>query len=75
MRFFADAMRSDTPGGIRTLRGSRIDVHQHPDSRDYNIEGTAELTLETHTAGRPETTGRMLLVVAGAGFEPTTCGL
>jgi hypothetical protein len=28
-------------------------------SRDYNIEGTAELTLEAHTAGRPETTGRV----------------
>ena len=43
------------------LRGNRIAVHQSPGSRDYNIEGTAELTLEAHTAGRPETTGRMLL--------------
>jgi len=33
---------------------------------DCHIEGTAELTLEAHTAGRPETTGRMLQVVAGA---------
>ena len=57
------------------LRGNRIDVHQSPDSRDYNIEGTAELTLETHTAGHPETTGRMLQVVAGEGFEPPTSGL
>jgi hypothetical protein len=31
-------------------------------------EGVAELTLEAHTAGRPETTGRMLQVVAGARF-------
>jgi hypothetical protein len=28
--------------------------------RPFSIEGVAELTLETHTAGRPETTGRML---------------
>ncbi len=49
------------------LRGNRITVHQSPpDSRDYHIEGVAELTLETHTAGRAEATGRMLLVVAGA---------
>ena len=48
------------------LRGNRIDVHQSPGSRDYHIEGVAELTLEAHTAGRPETTGRMLSVVAGA---------
>jgi hypothetical protein len=59
----------------KLLRGNRITVHQIPGSRDYNIEGTAELTLEAHTAGRPETTGRMLSVVAGAGFEPTTSGL
>ena len=39
-----------------------------PGSRDYHIEGTVELTLEDHTAGRPETTGRMILVVAGEGF-------
>ena len=50
----------------KLLRGNRITVHQSPGSRDYNIEGTAELTLEAHTAGRPETTGRMLQVVAGA---------
>jgi site-specific DNA recombinase len=42
------------------LRGNRIDIHHSPDSRDYHIEGVAELTLEAHTAGRPETTGRML---------------
>ncbi len=47
------------------LRGNRITIHQSRDSRDYHIEGVAELTLETHTAGHPETTGRMLLVVAG----------
>jgi hypothetical protein len=51
------------------LRGNRITVHQSPDSRDYHIEGVAELTLEAHTAGRAETTGRMLLVVAGARSE------
>jgi len=43
----------------KLLRGSRITVYQSPGSRDYNIEGTAELTLEAHTAGRLETTGRM----------------
>jgi hypothetical protein len=43
------------------LGGNRITVHQSPDSRDYHIEGVAELTLEADTAGRPETTGRMLL--------------
>ena len=59
----------------KLLRGNRITVHQSPGSRDYNIEGTADLTLETHTAGRPETTGRMLSVVAGEGFEPPTSGL
>jgi hypothetical protein len=59
----------------KLLRGNRITVHQSPGSRDYNIEGTAELTLEAHTAGRPETTGRMLQVVAGEGFEPLTSGL
>jgi hypothetical protein len=53
----------------KLLRGNRITVHQSPGSRDYNIEGTAELTLEAHTAGRPETTGRMLSVVAGARSE------
>ncbi len=37
---------------------------------DYHIEGTAELTLEAHTPGRPETTGRMLSVVAGEGYTP-----
>ena len=57
------------------LRGNRITVHQSPGSRDYKIEGTAELTLEAHTAGRAEATGRMLLVVAGEGFEPPTSGL
>ena len=36
---------------------------------------TAEPTLEAQTAGRPETTGRMLSVVAGGGFEPPTSGL
>ena len=30
-----------------------------PGSRDYSIDGTAELTQKAHTAGRPETTGRM----------------
>jgi hypothetical protein len=50
----------------KLLRGNRITVYQSPGSRDYEIEGTAELTLEAHTAGRPETTGRMLSVVAGA---------
>ena len=35
----------------------------------------AELTLEAQTADRPETTGRMLSVVAGEGFEPPTSGL
>jgi hypothetical protein len=59
----------------KLLRGNRITVHQSPGSRDYNITGTAELTLEAHTAGRPETTGRMLSVVAGEGFEPPTSGL
>ena len=29
---------------------------------------TAELTLEAHTAGRPETTDRMLSVVAGGRY-------
>ena len=48
------------PALEKLLRGNRITVHQSPGSRDYNIEGTAALTLETHTAGRPETTGRML---------------
>ena len=57
------------------LRGNRIDVHHSPDSRNYHIEGVAELTLEAHTAGHPETTGRMLSVVAGEGFEPPTSGL
>ena len=52
----------------RLLRGNRITVHQSPGSRDYNIEGTAELTLEAHTAVRPETTGRMLQVVAGGRY-------
>jgi hypothetical protein len=50
------------------LRGNRITVHQAPEGRDYRIEGVAELTLEAHTAGRPETTSRMLSVVAGEGF-------
>jgi hypothetical protein len=54
----------------KLLRGNRITVHQSPDSRDYHIEGVAELTLEAHTAGRPETTGRMLLVVAGDCYAP-----
>ena len=64
------------PGLDKLLRGNRIDLHQRPGgSRDYHIEGVAELTLEAHTAGRPETTGRMLLVVAGEGFEPPTSGL
>jgi hypothetical protein len=27
---------------------------------EIEVEGTAELTFEAHTAGRPETTGRML---------------
>ena len=27
------------------LRDNRIDVHQSPGSRDYHVEGTAELTL------------------------------
>jgi len=35
---------------------------------DYNIERTAELTLEAHTAGRLRTAGRMLTVVAGEGY-------
>ncbi len=43
-------------------------VHESPGSRDYNIEGTAELTLEADTAGRPETTGRMLSMVAGGRY-------
>jgi hypothetical protein len=34
--------------------------------RPFSIEGVAELTLETHTAGRPETTDRMISEVAGA---------
>ena len=59
----------------KLLKGNRITVHQSPDSRDYNIEGTAEPTLEAHTAGRPETTGRLLSVVAGEGFEPPPTGL
>jgi hypothetical protein len=42
------------------LRGNRITLHQSPGSREYNIEQSAELTLEAHTAGHPETTGRML---------------
>jgi hypothetical protein len=41
-------------------------LHYSPGSRDYNIEGTPELTLEAHTADRLETTGRMLSLVAGA---------
>ena len=52
----------------KLLRGNRITVHQSPGSRGYHIEGTAELTLEAHTAGRPETTGRMLSVVAGGRY-------
>jgi hypothetical protein len=67
--------RSTEIENAQLLRGNRITVHQSPDSRDYNIEGVAELTLEAHTAGRPETTGRMLSVVAGEGFEPPTSGL
>jgi hypothetical protein len=59
----------------KLLRGNRITVHQSLGSRDYHIEGTAELALETHTARRAEATGRMLLVVAGEGFEPPTSGL
>ena len=54
----------------KLLRGNRITVHQSRGSREYNIEGTAELTLEAHTAGRTETTGRMLSVVAGDGYAP-----
>jgi len=57
------------------LRGNRITGHQSPGSRDYEIEGTAELTLEAHTAGRPETTGRMLSVVAGEGRHWGTCNV
>jgi hypothetical protein len=53
----------------KLLRGNRITLHQSPGGREYNIEGTAELTLEAHTAGRAEATGRMLSVVAGAGFD------
>jgi hypothetical protein len=50
------------------LRGNRITIHQALEGRDYRIEGVAELTLEAHTPGRHETTGRMLSVVAGKGF-------
>ena len=57
------------------LGGSKITLQQSPDGREYHIEGTAELALESHTAGRAETTGRMLSVVAGEGFEPPTSGL
>ena len=53
----------------KLLRGNRITVHQIPGSSDYNIEGTAELALEAHTAGRHETTGRMLSVVAGTRYD------
>ena len=59
----------------KLLRGNRITVHQSPGSRDYHIEGTAELTLEAHTAGRPETTGRMLSVVAGARSDRLHTGM
>ena len=48
---------------------------RHGGHRDYRIEGVAELTLEAHTPGHRKTTGRMLSVVAGVGFEPTTSGL
>jgi hypothetical protein len=41
---------------VTLLRGNRITVHQPTEGRDYRIEGVAELTLEAHTAGRPETT-------------------
>ena len=43
-------------------RTSRPDLtnHQSSGSLNYHIEGVAELTLEAHTAGRPETTGRLL---------------
>ena len=55
----ADGSKSQS--SCKLMRWDReITVHQSPGSRDYNIEGTAELTLEPHTAGRPETTGRML---------------
>ena len=37
-------------------------------TRDYPIEATADLPLEAQTAGRPETTGRMLQVVAGGRY-------
>jgi hypothetical protein len=57
------------------LRGNRITIHQALEGRDYRIEGVAELTLEAHTPGRHETTGRMFSVVAGEGFEPPTSGL
>jgi len=60
-RFESPLLRGSTEKAHQALqgllRGNRITVHQSP---YYNIEGTAELTLETHTAGRPETTGRML---------------
>jgi hypothetical protein len=58
----------------KLLRDNRITVHQSPGSRDYHIEDTAELTLEAHTAGRPETTGHMLSVVAGARFDGSEPG-
>jgi hypothetical protein len=58
----------------KLLRGSRITVHQSPGSRDYNIEGTAELTLEAQTPDRPETTGRLFSVVAGARFDGDETG-
>jgi hypothetical protein len=57
---------------VRTRRGRPMLAQL---DRPFSIEGVAELTLETHTAGRPETTGRMFSVVAGEGFEPPTSGL
>ena len=58
----------------KLLRGNRITLHQSPGSREYSIEGTAELTLEAHTVGRHETTDRMLSVVAGTRFNRSESG-
>ena len=48
------------------LKGNQITVHQSPGSRDYYTEGITKLTLKAQPAGRPETTGRLVSVVAGA---------
>jgi hypothetical protein len=52
----------------RRRRGSGCEIRDIGDAKahDQRAEGIAELPLEAHTAGRPETTGRMLSVVAGA---------